>query len=95
MRAIAPGVRKALEVEFTGADHFNIANADTVMEKAARADAERLPGRALKRRSSGPRPCVNDKARRVIGRAGIHLRKHGTRLLRVGGAAGALACASE
>ena len=68
-RDCAQAVRKALEVEFTGADHFIIANADTVME-AGSADLMRqvYPGVPLRKELTGTETLLSiDKARRVFG----------------------------
>lgn len=68
-RDCAQAVRKALEVDFTGADHFIIANADTVMETGS-ADLMRqvYPDVPLLKELSGTETLLSiDKARRVLG----------------------------
>jgi len=68
-RDCAQAVRKALEVDFTGADHFIIANADTVME-ASSADLMRqiYPGVPLRKELVGTETLLSiDKARSVLG----------------------------
>ena len=51
-------MRKALKVDFTGADHFIIANSDTVMETGS-ADLMRqvYPGVPLRKELTGAEPC--------------------------------------
>lgn len=68
-RDCAQAVRKALEVDFTGADHFIIANADTAME-ASSAELMRqvYPGVPLRKDLVGTETLLSiDKARRVFG----------------------------
>jgi nucleoside-diphosphate-sugar epimerase len=68
-RDCAQAVRKALEVDFTGADHFIIANADTVMETGS-ADLMRqvYPDVPLRKELTGTETLLSiDKARRVLG----------------------------
>lgn len=68
-RDCAQAVRKALEVDFTGADHFIIANADTVMD-AGSADLMRqvYPDVPLRKELGGTETLLSiDKARRVLG----------------------------
>lgn len=68
-RDCAQAVRKALHVDFVGADHFIIANSDTVMN-AKNADllAEVFP-EVLVRKETGDHETLLsiDKARRVLG----------------------------
>lgn len=67
-RDCAQAVRKALHVDMTGADHFIIANADTVMTRdSAALMAEVFPEVPL-RAVSGTQTLLSiDKARRVLG----------------------------
>ncbi len=67
----AQAVRKSLEVDFVGVDHFIIANADTVMART-NADllAEVFPGVELRKEVGAHETLLSiDKARRVLGYA--------------------------
>jgi nucleoside-diphosphate-sugar epimerase len=68
-RDCAQAVRKALEVDFIGADHFIIANADTVMDEGSAELMKRVfPDVPLKREVRGTETLLSiDKARRVLG----------------------------
>ena len=68
-RDCAQAVRKAIEVDFAGADHFIIANADTVMERdSAALIREFYPGVPLRKELAGAETLLSiDKARRVLG----------------------------
>ena len=68
-RDCAQAVRKALHVEFIGADHFIIANADTVMERAsAELMQEVFPDVPLRRPVGGTETLLSiEKARRILG----------------------------
>ncbi len=68
-RDCALAVEKSLHVDFVGADHFIIANADTVMHRpSADLMAEVFPGVPLKRALLGRETLLSiDKARRVLG----------------------------
>ncbi|MBI4922682.1 MAG: NAD(P)-dependent oxidoreductase [Devosia nanyangense] len=73
-RDAAQAVRKAIEVDFTGAEHFIIANADTAMERPS-ADLMRdiFPHVPLRRQPQGNETLLSiDKARRVLGYAPEH-----------------------
>jgi nucleoside-diphosphate-sugar epimerase len=68
-RDCAQAVRKALHVDFVGADHFIIANADTVMERpSAELMKEVYPGVPVKKQLGTHETLLSiDKARRVLG----------------------------
>jgi nucleoside-diphosphate-sugar epimerase len=68
-RDAAQAVRKALHVDLVGADHFIIANADTVMTKPSAAlMAEVFPDVALRGKVEGTDTLLSiAKARRVLG----------------------------
>jgi len=68
-RDCAQAVRKALEVDFTGADHFIIANADTVMDEGSAELMKRVfPNVPMKREVRGTETLLSiDKARGVLG----------------------------
>lgn len=68
-RDCAQAVRKAIEVNFEGADHFIIANADTVMERdSAALMAEVYPDVPLRKALAGTETLLSiEKARRVLG----------------------------
>jgi len=68
-RDCAQAVRRALQVDFVGADHFIIANADTVMEKTSRElMAEIFPDVPLRQGVQGHETLLSiDKARRILG----------------------------
>ncbi|TIS57511.1 MAG: NAD(P)-dependent oxidoreductase [Mesorhizobium sp.] len=68
-RDCAQAVRKALHVDFVGADHFIIANADTVMECESAALMKQIyPGVPLRKALDGRETLLSiDKARRVLG----------------------------
>ena len=68
-RDCAQAVRKAIEVNFEGADHFIIANADTVMERdSAALMAEVYPDVPLRKELAGTETLLSiEKARRVLG----------------------------
>lgn len=70
----AQAVRKALELEATGADVFIIANADTVMQRSsASLMAEVFPGVAIKSELDGHETLLSiAKARRVLGYSPQH-----------------------
>ena len=73
-RDSAQAVRKSLHVDYLGADHFIIANADTVMTRPnAELLAEVFPGVEHKK-PFGPNETLLsiDKARRVLGYAPEH-----------------------
>ncbi|WP_343115911.1 NAD(P)-dependent oxidoreductase [Ostreiculturibacter nitratireducens] len=68
-RDCAQSVRKALHVDFVGADHFIIANADTVMERPS-ADLMRevFPDVPMRGAVEGRQTLLSiEKARRVLG----------------------------
>lgn len=73
-RDAAQAVRKALHVDLVGADHFIIANADTVMTRdSAGLMAEVFPDVPLRGRVEGTATLLSiDKARRVLGYAPEH-----------------------
>ena len=73
-RDAAQAVRKALHVDLTGADHFIIANADTVMTRdSAELMAEVFPDVPLRGKVEGTATLLSiDKARRVLGFAPEH-----------------------
>jgi nucleoside-diphosphate-sugar epimerase len=73
-RDAAQAVRKALHVDMTGADHFIIANADTVMTRdSADLMAEVFPDVPLRGKVEGTATLLSiDKARRVLGYAPEH-----------------------
>ena len=68
-RDAAQAVRKGIEVPFVGADHFIIANADTVMDRdSAALMAEVFPRVQVRRPLKGRETLLSiDKARRVLG----------------------------
>lgn len=68
-RDCAQAVRKSLHVDFVGADHFIIANADTVMERSsAELMAEVFPDVPVKGALGQHETLLSiDKARRVLG----------------------------
>ncbi len=68
-RDSAQAVRKSLTVDFTGADHFIIANADGVMERPnAELIAEVFPDVELRKQVSEHETLLSiDKARRILG----------------------------
>ena len=68
-RDCAQAVRKALHVDFVGADHFIIANADTVMEKtSAELVAEVYPDVPVRGELDDHQTLLSiEKARRVLG----------------------------
>ncbi|MGT2468768.1 NAD-dependent epimerase/dehydratase family protein [Mesorhizobium atlanticum] len=68
-RDCAQAVRKALHVELVGADHFIIANANTVMEQeSAELMKTVFPNVQFKREIGGRETLLSiDKARRVLG----------------------------
>lgn len=68
-RDCAQAVRKSLHADVVGADHFIIANADTVMTRpSADLMAEVYPGVPMTRAVSGTETLLSiDKARRVLG----------------------------
>lgn len=68
-RDCAQAVRKALEVDFTGTDHFIIANADTVMNADSAELMRRVfPDIPLRKTLAGTETLLSiDKARRVLG----------------------------
>ena len=68
-RDCAQAVRKSLHVEFIGADHFIIANADTVMHKSSAAlMAEVYPDVPVKGQLGEHQTLLSiEKARRVLG----------------------------
>lgn len=68
-RDAAQAVRKSLHLDFVGADHFIIANADTVMERTS-ADllAEVFPDLEIRKKTGDHETLLSiDKARRVLG----------------------------
>lgn len=68
-RDCAQAVRRALHVDLVGADHFIIANADSVMTRSS-ADlmAEVFPGVPMRDAVSGTQTLLSiEKARRVLG----------------------------
>jgi nucleoside-diphosphate-sugar epimerase len=73
-RDAAQAVRKALHVDMVGADHFIIANADTVMTRdSAELMAEVFPDVPLRGKVEGTATLLSiDKARRVLGYAPEH-----------------------
>ena len=68
-RDFAQAVRKSLDVDLVGADHFIIANADSVMTRpSAELMAEVFPGVPLHGEVSGTMTLLSiEKARRVLG----------------------------
>jgi nucleoside-diphosphate-sugar epimerase len=68
---VAQSVRLALEADLKGADSFNIAAADTVMEQPSRElMAEVFPGVPIAERVGGNDTLMDiDKARRLLGYA--------------------------
>jgi nucleoside-diphosphate-sugar epimerase len=68
-RDAAQAVRKSLHVDLTGADHFIIANADTVMTRdSADLMAEVFPDVPLRGKVDGTTTLLSiEKARRVLG----------------------------
>ncbi len=68
-RDCAQAVRKSLHVDFVGADHFIIANADTVMRRdSADLMGEVFPGVPLRRPIAKRETLLSiEKARRVLG----------------------------
>jgi len=68
-RDCAQAVRKALHVDFVGADHFIIANADSAMTRpSAELMAEVFPNVALRGEITGNQTLLSiEKARRVLG----------------------------
>lgn len=68
-RDFAQAVRKALNVDLVGADHFIIANANSVMTRpSAELMAEVFPGVPLRGEVSGTATLLSiEKARRVLG----------------------------
>ncbi len=68
-RDCAQAVRKALHVDYEGADHFIIANADSVMTRpSAELMAEVFPKVALRGKVAGTDTLLSiEKARRVLG----------------------------
>ncbi len=68
-RDAAQAVRKSLHVDMTGADHFIIANADTVMTRdSAELMAEVFPDVPLRGKVEGSATLLSiEKARRVLG----------------------------
>lgn len=68
-RDCAQAVRKALHVDFVGADHFIIANADTVMERtSAKLMAEVYPGVKVTSELGAHETLLSiKKAQRVLG----------------------------
>jgi len=68
-RDFAQSVRLSLEVDFVGADHFIIANADTVMERpSAELMAEYFPDVPMRAEVKGTDTLLSiEKARRVLG----------------------------
>ncbi|MYM56333.1 NAD-dependent epimerase/dehydratase family protein [Thalassovita mangrovi] len=68
-RDCAQAVRKSLHVDFVGADHFIIANADTVMEKpSAELMAEVFPSIEIRSELGDHETLLSiDKARKVLG----------------------------
>ena len=65
----AQAIRRAIETEFTGAEAFIIANADTVMSRPnAELVAEQFPGVTLREGVGDTETLLSiDKARRVLG----------------------------
>ena len=65
----AQAIRKAIETEFTGAEAFIIANADTVMSRPnSEIVAEQFPGVALRDGVGDNETLLGiEKARRVLG----------------------------
>ncbi len=70
-RDCAQAVRRALHVDFVGADNFIIANDDTVMDKSsAELMADVFPEVPLTKELEGQETLLSiDKARRVLGYA--------------------------
>jgi nucleoside-diphosphate-sugar epimerase len=71
----AQAIRRALETDFTGAERFIIANADTVMSRGnAELVAEVFPGVEFRADGLGPHDTLLsiDKARRVLGYEPAH-----------------------
>ena len=68
-RDAAQAVRKSLEADFAGVDHFIIANADTVMARpSAELMREIFPGVPLRREPLGRETLLSiEKARRILG----------------------------
>ncbi len=68
-RDCAQAVRKSLHVDFVGADHFIIANADSTMRRSSRSLMEEVfPGVPLARDLGEHETLLSiDKARRVLG----------------------------
>ncbi|MHB0953762.1 MAG: NAD-dependent epimerase/dehydratase family protein [Allorhizobium sp.] len=68
-RDCAQAVRKSLHVDFVGADHFIIANSDTVMVRgSAELMAANFPDVPLKRQVNGRETLLSiEKARRILG----------------------------
>ena len=68
-RDAAQAVRRSLHVDFVGADHFIIANADSVMERPnGELLREVFPGVPLRRPVSDHETLLSiDKARRILG----------------------------
>lgn len=68
-RDCAQAVRRALHADFVGADHFIVANADTVMERqSAELMQQVYPGVPLRKTLEGTETLLSiDKARRILG----------------------------
>lgn len=68
-RDCAQAVRKAMHVDFVGADHFIIANADTVMEASSTELMQQIFPNVEVRKQLGKHETLLsiDKARRVLG----------------------------
>ena len=68
-RDFAQSVRKSLHVDFVGADHFIIANADSVMNRSnAELMAEVFPDVPVREGADGHKTLLSiEKARRVLG----------------------------
>lgn len=68
-RDCAQAVRKALHVKFVGADHFIIANADTVMKRSSEALMKEVFPKVKVTRKLGEHETLLsiDKARKVLG----------------------------
>ena len=77
-RDAAQAVRKALHVDLTGADHFIIANADSVMTRpSADLMAEVFPGVPLRGKVEGTQTLLSiEKARRMLGYEPEHSWRH-------------------
>lgn len=77
-RDAAQAVRKALHVDLTGADHFIIANADSVMTRpSADLMAEVFPGVPLRGKIEGTQTLLSiEKARRMLGYEPEHSWRH-------------------